>query len=395
MTKYLFLALLLAGCTSEGVRQASEKPASKDSLAVVAVQKEELPAPLPAINDSLNAIAKLITGTCSDCPAYKAVTGSKHYTEFSAAFSKRWHEFDSTRIQQLKGFRENELAKEIKPEPNLFYPFSGPDILYAGLFFPDAEKIVMIGLEPVGTLPDFAAMKGDSVKRYYSQLNTSLNAILKFSFFRTESMNKDLKHSEVDGTIHLLLLFLNGTGNNLVSAKPVTIDSLGRKQYIDSFAALKKSNYKTKGVEIIFITPDNKVKELSYYSLNVVDIAMDSNRGFRTYLEGLRNFNTYLKGASYLLHKSYFSVVRNVILNGASTIVQDDSGIAYRYFAQNSDVWTYKLYGDYTRPISLFKNAYQKDLDSLYRKQGSTPLGFGIGYNFKDKNSNLMVAKRR
>ena len=55
--------------------------------------------------------------------------------------------------------------------------------------------------------------------------------------------------------------------------------------------------------------------------------------------------------------------------------------------------WTFKLYGNYTRPISLFSNCYQKDLDSLYKKQGSKFIGFGIGYNFNDQNSNLFIAR--
>jgi hypothetical protein len=40
-------------------------------------------------------------------------------------------------------------------------------------------------------------------------------------------MSKDLKNKEVDGTLHLLFLFLKRTGNQLSSAKPVTVDSLG------------------------------------------------------------------------------------------------------------------------------------------------------------------------
>jgi len=393
MTKYLVLALLLAGCSPEKEHQRA-KQVLKDSMPHDSIKKV-VAVPEVKTNDSLNAIAQLIAGTYSTGEMYPDITGNKHYTDFSESFSKRWSDFDSARIVKLAEFREKELVKEINPESTLFYPFSGPDILYANLFFPAAEKFILIGLEPVGTLPDFKKAEGDSIKRYYNKLNSSLNAILKFSFFRTESMNKDLKNSEVDGTIHLLFLFLSRTGNGIVSAKPLTIDSLGNKMYVSSFEELKASKFKTKGVEILFKTPDNRIKELNYYSLNVVDIALKDNIGFKTYLSNMKGFNTYLKGASYLLHKTYFSAVRNVILNGASTIVQDDSGISYKYFVKSGVDWDYKLFGEYTKPISLFRNAYQKDLDSLYKQKGSTPLGFGIGYNFKDKNSNLMIAKRK
>lgn len=397
MTKYIFLLLLLAGCASNEHREEQkQKPATdsmlSDSVHIVTVEDAH---DVKKVNDTLNEIASLIAGKADSSIIFANVLRNKHYTNFSSAFSKRWNDFDTTRILKLTDFRTKELVSGVKYEKTLFYPFSGPDILYANLFFPDAKEYILIGLEPVGTLPDFSKSYEDSLERYYSKLNTSLHAILKFSFFRTESMSKDLKSTEVDGTIHLLLLFLSRTGNEIVSARPLTIDSLGNKVYLNSFPELKTANLKTRGVEIQFKTPGNKVKQLNYFSLNLADAVLRTNAGFKIYLEKMEGFNTYLKGASYLLHKPYFSEVRTIILNGSSTIVQDDSGIAFNYFAESKTNWNFKLYGEYTRPISLFKNAYQKELDSLYKAIGSSPLGFGIGYNFKDKNSNLIVAKRK
>lgn len=397
MTKYIFLLLLLTGCVSKEEHPGDQKQRQQaDSVPLDSAQIAPVEAvPVVKINDTLNAIASLIAGKADSSMVFSGVLKNKHYTNFSSSFSKRWNEFDTTRILKLNDFRTKELTSGVKFEKTLFYPFSGPDILYANVFFPEVEKYILIGLEPVGTLPDFRQSYEDSLERYYSKLNTSLHAILKFSFFRTESMSKDLKNTEVDGTIHLLFLFLSRTGNEIVSALPITIDSLGNTVYLNSFPELKTANLKTRGVQIQFKTPDNKVKELNYFSLNLADAALKKNPGFKIFLGKMQGFNTYLKGASYLLHKAYFSEVRNIILNGSSTVVQDDSGIAFKYFRENATNWDFRLYGEYTKPISLFKNAYQKDLDSLYKAKGASALGFGIGYNFKDKNSNLMVAKRK
>ena len=105
--------------------------------------------------------------------------------------------------------------------------------------------------------------------------------------------------------------------------------------------------------------------------------------------------NTYLKGASYLMHKDYFSIIRQVILEHSKAIIQDDSGIAFRYFTEGKAKWQYHFYGDYTKPIPMFAQHYQRDLDSVSHLQGSKPLGFGIGYNFRDKNSNFMIAVKQ
>jgi hypothetical protein len=401
MNKYLFFLVLLVGCSVDNERKEQTRIPEKKVVKIdTIIAKDTIPEEkesLPEVpfNDTLNTIAQLIAGSCDSGALFTKVLESESYRKFSSDFSKRWHTFDSTRISKLKGFRDKELSKVIISEKTLFYPFSGPDILYADLFFPDVERYILVGLEPVGTLPEFQLAEKDSLSNYYAKLNSSLNAILKFSFFRTESMRKDLRNTEVDGAIHLLFLFLNRTGNGIISARPMTIDTLGNKLYLPSLGKLAKARLKTKGVEIVFKDSVGKIKKLEYYSLNLIDAGLKNNIGFKTFLDSIKNFNTYLKGASYLLHKSYFSTVRNTILEKSTTIVQDDSGIAFRYFKTSNTEWEYILYGNYIKPISLFRNSYQKDLDSLYKSWGSIPLGFGIGYNFKDKNSNLMVIKRK
>lgn len=353
-------------------------------------------APLVAcMNDSLNALANLMAGIADSSSVYAEIQASSDFKAFSENFDKRWMNFDSTRLTSLRNFRDNELSKVVKAPSTLFYPFSGPDILYAQTFFPEANRYVMIGLEPVGSPPRFNAASKDSLDIYYSKVNTSLNAILKFSFFRTQSMKNDLKNNDVDGTLHLLILFLKRTGNQLCSARPVTVDSTGAIVYEESFAALKKMKTNTRGLELKFTDVSNNPKTLYYFSLNAADGGLKSNTSFVNFLKGMGTVNTYLKGASYLMHKSYFSIIRNVILEQSEQVVQDDSGISFHYFGDSGSTWKFDLYGQYTRPIPMFKEFYQKDLDSLYKQQGAREIGFGIGYNFKDKNSNLLIATKQ
>ena len=393
----LIVALSLSACqtSSEKTEDVKTIVADKDSLVNTISDSLSLTTNLsPCINDSLNALANLMSGIADTNSIYSYVQGAGSFKSFSANFNKRWMSYDSTRLKNLHKFRENEISKVVKKQTTLFYPFSGPDILHAQTFFPDADKYVMIGLEPVGSLPSFKKEETDSLATYYNRVNTSLNAILKFSFFRTASMSKDLKNAEVDGTLHLLFLFLKRTGNSLCSAKPVIIDSLGNTVYLNSFIDLKRVKSPTKGVEIKFTDKANQPKTVCYFSLNAADGGLKYNKGFMTYLTDMGTVNTYLKGASYLMHKGYFSMVRDVILNQSEHVIQDDSGIAFHYFTESSSKWNYIFYGKYLKPISMFSQFYQADLDSTYKQLGSKPIGFGIGYNFKDKNSNFMIAEK-
>lgn len=393
----LFIVLVTVFGCSPTIEKTKE--VKKDSIAAeVVILKDSIQiekvSEVPT-NDTLNAVANIMSGIKDTSSIYNFIQSSSDFKAFGKNFDKRWMAYDSSRLMNLRKFKENEISKVVKSQSTLFYPFSGPDILHAQTFFPEADKYVMIGLEPVGSLPEFKKEETDSLDTYFNKVNTSLNAILKFSFFRTQSMKNDLKNDEVDGTLHLLFLFLKRTGNQFCSAKPVTVDSSGTPKYVKSFDDLKKLKTNTRGVEIQFIDIHKQLKTLYYFSLNAADGGLKSNKGFMAYLKGMGTINTYLKGASYLMHKNYFSMVRTVILNQSEHVIQDDSGIAFHYFLDDIHGWNYSFFGQYLKPIPMFSQFYQADLDSLYKKQGAKPIGFGIGYNFKDKNSNFMIASKQ
>ncbi|MCC6371223.1 MAG: hypothetical protein IT236_09485 [Bacteroidia bacterium] len=395
MFKYLIPLGLLVACSPSNTNSPSNHQAiTQDSALKIEsktdtlVKSEQKPA---AINDSLNTMAQLIAGTWNEGKIYNNIGTGTIYQSYATNFSKRWLSYDSTRVSTLTEFRNKELLERFKEEKTLFYPFSGPDILHPAIFFPSAKKYIMVGLEPVGTYPAFAKQVPDSFANYFSKLNNSLYAILRFSFFRTESMQHDLKSGELDGAMHLLFLFLNRTGNSIVSAKALSLDTLGNKNYYTSFEELAAAKLRTKGIEIEYNDANGKLKSLEYYSLNASDYEIKQNKGFTKYIQVQGNFNVYLKGASYLLHKSTFSVMRNTILSQADAIVQDDSGVALKYLLHDSNTWTYELFGEYSKPINKFANQFQPLLDSLYKKQGAKKLAFGLGYNYRDKNSNFMI----
>ena len=74
-------------------------------------------------------------------------------------------------------------------------------------------------------------------------------------------------------------------------------------------------------------------------------------------------------------------------------MVQDDTGIPYRFISQNP--WQVKLYGRYHRPIRPMSYGYQKDLETAYNAQPEhIPLPFPFGYHWRGQQSGLIVAHR-
>jgi hypothetical protein len=84
--------------------------------------------------------------------------------------------------------------------------------------------------------------------------------------------------------------------------------------------------------------------------------------------------------------------VRDFVLAHSDAIVQDDSGIPMRYFKEGE--WKLHPFGNYLGPISIFPRKYQRDLSALYRKERAGPLEFGIGYRWRPRQSNLLLALR-
>ena len=101
---------------------------------------------------------------------------------------------------------------------------------------------------------------------------------------------------------------------------------------------------------------------------------------------------TYLKAASYLLYEDYFSIIRNGILDNSGAVVEDDSGVPFKYFKPS--LWDVVPFGNYTGPIGLFHEHYQPDLTEYYKKSSHEPLPFGSGYKFVASVSSLLVAEK-
>jgi hypothetical protein len=76
--------------------------------------------------------------------------------------------------------------------------------------------------------------------------------------------------------------------------------------------------------------------------------------------------------------------------------LQDDSGIALKFVSDS--IWTKKFYGTYDKPIRLFRNKFQPELYKAYNdsitKISIPKLTFGIGYDYKQNESNLMIFKK-
>lgn len=379
-TSGLLAATLFLGCTSHSkepkATPADTVNATPDSSATNGAALE------------LQEKAQVLAGISPEGDNWLEVMNRPTWKAYASTMDARFAKLDSARLCRMRDWQKAELAN-LNPASNiLFYPFSGPDFLNAYTFFPNASTIYMMALEAPGHLPTDAEVLADTTGVYFGLVERSLWSVLNFSFFRTNSMKVDLDQKQLDGAVHLISLFIQRTGNRIEHIEPIALNDQGE------CVAGDKSACAVAGIRIRFKDgKSGETKNLTYFSLDISNPALQQNACFMAFLNRLPNgVNTYMKSASYLLHSDNFSTLRKTILAKSGTILQDDSGLPLRFV---DSTWQRTFYGTYDKPIPLFRNKYQADLKQAYTTEGVRSLSFGIGYDYKQNESNLMLFRKR
>jgi hypothetical protein len=339
--------------------------------------------PKVVVNKELNDIALFIAGMQVDSASnlYK-LTQSKEWINYKTDMDAAWKKFFDM-AENIKTWKNKEIAKTNDSVNTLFYPFGGPDYLFANIFFPNAKNYVLIGLENAGNPPSKESLSEDSLKDATHLYKSAISDVIQLSFFRTLDMNVELKTKTIDGTTPIIMLFLVRSGKEIVSITPMNLNEQG--------TLVKAESKKHIAEDIAFVTKgDTAVHHVIYLSTNLADPSLSQDKGFMAFLKNLDSKSyAFVKSATYLMHKGYFSIIRNTVLDKASLLLQDASGIAYKYFDKSK--WDIQLFGVYEKPIPLFKDFYEADLETAFQK-GSTPITFRYGYN---KKSSMLLALKK
>jgi hypothetical protein len=72
------------------------------------------------------------------------------WVDHATEFDKAWAELDARQLSKIRAWGPEFLGEAYANKRPLLYFFSGPDILYAQAFFPNASTYVLAGLEPTG-----------------------------------------------------------------------------------------------------------------------------------------------------------------------------------------------------------------------------------------------------
>jgi hypothetical protein len=222
-------------------------------------------------------------------------------------------------------------------------------------------------------------------------LRKSTDAILSFGFFITKNMRAELDAGEFKGVTPILLVFLAMTGGEVLDVSYFGVRGDGHP--VEYGTEPRQAKGELSGVRITFRkNPLSAPQRLHYVQANVANNELREKSGLLHWAEGFGPGNVYLKAASYLMHESYFSRIREFLLAQARSVLQDDSGIPFIFF-QNGE-WRVWFFGTYAGTLDLFKKYHEPKLVDAFRISG-VPLAFGTGYKWRLGQSNLLLAVRQ
>ena len=320
------------------------------------------------------------------------------WTEFARSFDHNWEKYDRMQLAPMREWAASELAKPMSSGFTVFYPFSGPDFISPYTLFPGAGTYILVALEPIGKIPDFQAMSQKDFDSFFADIRKSLHDLLNIDYFISSHMHTGMESKELNGVLPFLLFFMAREKTRILDVEYWFMAPDGTIQKVSGFESGKPGPAGAiPGVRILFESagsPGNKPQTLYYFRLNLYNRTFRRNSHFITFLQNFGPLTTFMKSAAYVMFDRQASIVRQFVLDQSRYVLQEDSGIPFRYF--DPSVWTLQFYGTYSEPKSIFKDYYQADLAKIYETgRDIKPLPFGIGYHFQVDTANLLFATRK
>jgi hypothetical protein len=380
---YVTIFLLLALAFAPALRAGSE------STDQIGASGSPARAKTDGYNPAYNDYARFIAGRRTPGSILAPYENEPAWIKYAESMNRSWERYKMRQLEPMKEWASQEL--HTARTPTVFYPFSGPDFFNLYTLFPGAKTYLLLALEPVGAIPDFSA--GD-IPDFFADLQRALYEYLYIDYFVIARMKTQIAETELKGVLPILMFFLARENVRVLDVRYWAMRPDGT---IEEQPALGGRNFQEaiSGVRLVIEGARGAGKQTLYYiRLNLQNNSFGRNPYFISFLKSFGPLTTFTKSASYVLFSPYSSEIRQFILDRSQYVLQDDSGIPWKYFSP--EIWKLRLYGTYAGPIDLFKDKYQEDLAMAYQEGKDVyPLPFGIGYQFKAGTSNLLFAAKK
>ncbi|EMJ89986.1 hypothetical protein LEP1GSC196_2734 [Leptospira meyeri serovar Semaranga str. Veldrot Semarang 173] len=271
-------------------------------------------------------------------------------------------------------------GKNYQPKvKTVVYPFSGIDVLNLFSFYPNADRYILFGLEDPG-YPNQYSILSEKEKQIVKQGIRNLSDHLAGrNYFTYRKMKEETKKKELNGAYPVFVAFLRRMGKEILDSKEETIEGKGI-----TYKGFTISLYDTK---------QKKQESLTYFKIFLIGNEGTSGDGLYEYFSNLSNIGIFTKSAEYLFHGEKRKLFRELLLQNAEFIVQDESGFPIRFFPEN--LWNRQVFGRYEKSWNLsgaVTPEAQPELKSLSDHSNDNTLPFPFGYGYLGTKDNRQSA---
>ncbi len=252
------------------------------------------------------------------------------------------------------------VQPELIPIKKVFYPFGGSDILYPLSIFPNAQEILLVGLEHIHFTSDEDLH--DSFEE--TPLCEDVSSLIARSFSVSKDMWDNDKHYK-EGVFARICDQLR-----ILGVKDMNVSH-------DSVLNILVISFVYRGIP----------RKVTYRQTSLSD-----RKGLPEVLAWVKAQGVegvVMKATSFCMHQKNFSQMRDFVAKNAQVIVQDDTGIPLKTLEETHTV---KKFGVYTRPYGKEWDGYiQQDLREK-KAEDSGPLKFFFGYGARKQPCVVLLA---
>ncbi|HET7503559.1 MAG TPA: hypothetical protein VFK02_21200 [Kofleriaceae bacterium] len=293
------------------------------------------------------------------------------------------------------------------------YPFGGGDLLSALVAFPDATEITTISLELAGDPRRLRTLSPAAVERSLGALRTEIGGLISVGSNTSENLSNQ-QRNDLPGQVSSFLLGLVAGNYEPVSMRYFTLDPTGAIHYLDQaeIDEMDKDAQKSRprSLKHDWLPPSFSHAfanvEIQYRKRGTTELRIHRHIGWNLgdpylgkhpelirHLEKKGAVTMLTKGASYLLYRGDFSVIRGYMLDHLKWMLSDSTGIPPTYARPAGMIQ--ETYGHYEGAFleSAQDNRHDEAFIALWHSQKTRRLPFRFGYVDKDKQAHLVVTR--
>lgn len=313
---------------------------------------------------------------------------------------------------------------------SVVYPFGGGDLISALVAFPEATDVTTISLELAGDPRRLKTLTPNALASSLGGLRAEIGGLISVGSNTSENLSAG-QRNELPAQVSSFLMGLVAGGYEPVSMRYFKLDEAGDIHYleqaeIDALDAEAKAKiakeakkkaldpeYKSKShLKADWLSPSFSLAfsnvEIQYRKLgeqtvrthrhiawNLGDGYMKKHPELIRHLEKKGSVTVLVKGASYLLWRADFALVRGYLLDHLAWMLSDSTGIPPAY-AKPAGM-TQETYGKFDGAFLEGSQAskHNEAFVELWTKQKKRALPFRFGYVDMNKQAHLVVTKPR